>query len=102
MNETALPPSPAELFKSAAARSEPAPAPARRPSSVLRFLRAVLGYRLRNPLRCLAIAFLLALTGLGLWVAGRYLWAGHHLRAARSAAERYHNARSFFYVGRWG
>src|SRR5260370_10191313 len=54
----------------------------------------VLGYPLRKPLRCLAIVVLLALTALGLTVAGRHLWTGHHLRAARSAAERYHNAEA--------
>jgi tetratricopeptide (TPR) repeat protein len=61
---------------------------------VSRVVLVVLGYPLHNPRRCLAVLLLLALTGFGGWVAGRYLWAGHHLRAARSAAERYHSAEA--------
>src|SRR6266540_4670095 len=92
MNETAPPPSPAETSGSAAAaRSEPTLPPTRRASAGLRFARVLLGSPWRNPRRFLAIVALLALTGIGLWVAGRYLWAGHHLRAARAAVERYHN-----------
>src|SRR5262249_46873618 len=57
-------------------------------------LHTVLRYPLRNPLRCLAIVLLLGLTAWGLTVAGHYPWAGYHLRAARAAAERYHNAEA--------
>ncbi|MBI1918421.1 MAG: tetratricopeptide repeat protein [Planctomycetes bacterium] len=95
MNETAPLPSPAETSGSAAAaRSEPSLPLARRGWAGLRFARVLFGYPLRNPRRCLAILALLALTGLGSWVAGRYLWAGHHLRAARPAVACYHNAEA--------
>src|SRR5262245_42932662 len=76
-------------------RSEPAPpSPSRRTGRLSGSLRHFLGYPLRNPGRFLAIVALLTLTGLGLGVVGRYLWAGHHLRAARVAVERYHHAEA--------
>src|SRR5262245_61711256 len=61
------------------------PSPSPRPGRLFGSLRHFLGYPLRSPGRFLAIVALLALIGLGLGVAGRYLWAGHHLRAARVA-----------------
>jgi Flp pilus assembly protein TadD len=45
----------------------------------------------RRPRHYLAVAALLALILAGAGVGGAYLWAAHHLRAARSCAERYHN-----------
>src|SRR5438128_1604180 len=45
-----------------------------------------------RPWRALVILALLALIGLGLGAAGLFLWTGHHLRAARQAVERGHNA----------
>src|SRR5438552_817228 len=95
MNETSPPPWLAETSGSAvAARSALPLPPVRRRSSRLRWARVLFGSLWRNPLRCLAIVALLALTGLGLWVAGRHLWAGYHLRAARAAVARYHNAEA--------
>jgi tetratricopeptide (TPR) repeat protein len=43
--------------------------------------------------RLLAALALLAVAGLGAYVAGTQLWALHHYRAARAELERYHNAR---------
>src|SRR5947209_2647050 len=95
MNEAAPPPLPAETSGPAvAARSEPSLPLARHGSAGLRFARVLLDSLWRNPRRSLAIVALLALTGLGLWVTGHYLWAGYHLRAARSAVARYHNAEA--------
>src|SRR5947208_15665792 len=95
MNETAPPPLPAATSGPAAAVRSALPLPsARRGSAGLRFVRVLLGSPWRNPRRSLAIVAVLALTGLGLWVAGRYPWAGHHLRAARAAVARYHNAEA--------
>src|SRR4051812_20191274 len=95
MNETAPPPLPTEPSGSAVVvRSELPLPPARRGSAGLRFAAVLLGSPWRKPRRSLAIVTLLTLTGLGLWVAGRYLWAGHHLRAARAAVARYHNAEA--------
>jgi tetratricopeptide (TPR) repeat protein len=48
-------------------------------------------YVLRHPGRSLAIATLLTLIGAGVATAGAYLSAAYHLRAARSAMERYHS-----------
>jgi tetratricopeptide (TPR) repeat protein len=76
-------------------RSDPTPpSPSRRTGRLFGTLRHFLGYPLRDPGRFLAIVALLALIGLGLGVVGRYLWAGHHLRAARVAVERYHHTEA--------
>jgi cytochrome c-type biogenesis protein CcmH/NrfG len=49
---------------------------------------------IRHPLRSLAIVGLLALIGLGIGVAGAYVWASYHLQAARAALQRYHTSEA--------
>jgi predicted Zn-dependent protease len=97
MNETAhehvsLPSSPLEesaavLTSSSPQRSSWWGGLVRRP---LAWLRAVLGH----PLRSLTIAVLLLLIGTGGSMAGMWLWASYHLRAGRTALERYHTAEA--------
>ncbi|HEX5269001.1 MAG TPA: tetratricopeptide repeat protein, partial [Gemmataceae bacterium] len=48
----------------------------------------------RNPGRSLAVVLLLALTAVGLGLAGMQLWAAYHFRAARRALDHYHAAEA--------
>ncbi len=49
---------------------------------------------IRRPARALAIAGLLAVIGLGCGIAGAYLWAAYHVRAARAELDRYHTSKA--------
>lgn len=49
---------------------------------------------LRRPWRSLVIAGLLLVIGAGISLAAVYLWASYHLRAARTALERYHTSEA--------
>jgi tetratricopeptide (TPR) repeat protein len=84
-------------MSSAVARPDVEAAPGGRRWGVARLLRApvaVLAAFRRRPGRCLAVAALVALIFAGAAVGGAYLWAAHHLRAARSCLERYRNAEA--------
>ncbi len=48
----------------------------------------------RRPARALAIVGLLAVIGLGCGIAGAYLWADYHVRAARAELDRYHTSKA--------
>src|SRR4051794_28312418 len=62
---------------------------------LLRGAQGVLAGLVRRPGRVLGVGVLLALTGLGFGVAGLYVWAGYHLRAARSSLGKYHSSEAF-------
>ena len=76
--------------------AEPAPAPPppaappRRPGA----LSAALAWLARRRWKALAVVLLLGLIGAGGFLIERHLRARHHLRAARAAADRYHNAEA--------
>src|SRR5947207_3250275 len=67
-----------------------APTPRRTGLRLLRPLLTLLGAIRRRPGHSLAIALLVALILGGLTLGGVQLWAGYHLRAARTAMARYH------------
>src|SRR5438876_10765428 len=67
----------------------PSPSPSR---PVARRLLVPLLFVWHRPWRALVVLALLTLIGLGLGAAGLLLWTDHHLRAARQAVERGHNA----------
>jgi tetratricopeptide (TPR) repeat protein len=68
--------------------------PAGRRGRLVRLLRwpaaGLVAFR-RRPGRCLAVAALLAVLLGAAGLVGVHLWAGHHLRAARSCVGRYHS-----------
>ena len=72
------------------------PAPAAAPGGFFlsRWGGAALRLVVRRRWRLLAVAALLALIGVGAGLIGVYLWANHHLRAARAALERYHDGEA--------
>jgi tetratricopeptide (TPR) repeat protein len=49
---------------------------------------------IRHPLRTLAVGLLLALIVFGAGMAAYHFWANYHLRAARTAVERYHDTEA--------
>ncbi len=94
MNETAPVPLLTETSGSAAAARSALPLPpARRSCTSLRFARVLFGSLWRNPRRCLAIVVLLALTGLGLWLALLLAARTARRQAAYTQAQRFLDRR---------
>lgn len=69
------------------------------PRSRARLFLTPLSYLWRRPWRALAVLALLTLIGLGIAIAGLSLWTDYHLRAAREAVGRGHNAVAVRHLG---
>lgn len=76
----------------------PGPAPIAEPDRltqwrrVIRIALAPATFARRRPGRAAAVSAVLILIGFGLTFAGRFLWAYHHMHAARTAVKLGHNA----------
>jgi tetratricopeptide (TPR) repeat protein len=96
MNETASPPVASEASSPPSVVPTPGP-PQRAIGRPWNYLRAPWGLLLtlvRHPWRTLGVIVLLALIGVGTFLAGVQLWADYHFKKAKEAVGRYHNAEA--------